>query len=310
MKIAPLFFCTALALCAANATEVAPRIKLWPGQPPGSVSDGKYQEDVVYRDNDPAKPRMAKVTEPTLEIHLPAKDSANGTAVVVCPGGGYGFLAYDHEGIQVAKFLNEQGVAAFILKYRLPNDAIMNDRSVGPLQDVQEAIRTVRRRAGEWGVDAKHIGIMGFSAGGHLAASASTLYGDAVYKPSDETSARPDFSILVYPVISMRPEFTHTGSRDNLIGANASPEKVQHFSLDEQVNAETPPTFLIHSEDDQTVPVENSLRYFAALKKAKVPAELHVYPTGGHGYGLGVNAGSPSQWPEALKAWLKSRKLL
>jgi acetyl esterase/lipase len=296
----------ALSASVAFAAETpAPKIKLWPNQPPGSLASETYKEDVVLRDNDPNKPRISKVTEPTLEVFLPEKANANGTAVVVCPGGGYSVLAYDHEGIQVARFFNKLGVAAFVLKYRLPSDEIMKDRSVGPLQDVQEAIRTVRRRAAEWGVNPAKIGIMGFSAGGHLAGSATTLFNLKVYEPVDATSARPDFSILVYPVISMKPGLTHGGSRKNLIGDDADATKEAQFSIEKQVTAETPPTFLVHSLDDGTVPVENSIDYALAAKQLKVPVELHLYPRGGHGYGLGVSPTSPQEWPDVLKMWLK-----
>lgn len=296
-----------LALTAA--AFAGDRLPLWPGLPPGGIEAASYKEEVVLRDNDPNKPRMSKVTAPTLEVRLAPKDKANGTAVVICPGGGYAFLAYDHEGVQVADWFNARGISAFVLKYRLPSDAIMKDKSVGPLQDVQEAIRTVRRRAAEWGINPARIGVMGFSAGGHLAATASTLFDDAVY-PSDGTSARPDFSILVYPVISMQAGLTHGGSRQNLLGSDPAPERVDHFSNERQVKANTPPAFLIHAEDDKTVPVENSLQYFAAMKQHGVPAELHIYPEGGHGFGLGQMPGKPAQWPDALAAWLKSRGLL
>lgn len=305
MKIVAILASLAVAT-SAFAVDVLP---LWPGQPPGSIGDAAYKEETILRDNDPSKPRTAKVVAPTLDVYLAAKDKTTGTAVVICPGGGYGFLAVDHEGAQVAKWLNDLGISAFVLKYRLPSDVIMKDKSVGPLQDVQEAIRTVRRRATDWGVNPQRIGVMGFSAGGHLAASASTLYADNVY-PSDGTSARPDFSILVYPVISMELSLTHLGSRNNLLGKDPSEALVKHFSLDQQVNPDTPPAFLIHSEDDGTVRIENSVQYFLALKNARVPAEFHAYPVGGHGYGLGQAPGKPGQWPDALKAWLKSRSLL
>lgn len=293
----------------AQAQESSFTLKLWPDKIPGAVASASYQENVVYRDNDKDKPRYAKVTDPTLQVFLPASNP-KGTAVVVCPGGGYSVLAYDHEGIQVAKWFNEQGVAAIVLKYRLPSDEIMSDKKVGPLQDVQEAIRTVRRKAAEWHLNPAHIGVMGFSAGGHLAGTASTLYGESVYPVADGVSARPDFSILVYGVISMQPEITHKGSHDNLLGSGATKALEDRFSSELRVDANTPPAFLLHSEDDRTVPVENSIRYYLALVKNKVPGELHVYQQGGHGYGLGNRPGAPAHWPEDLKQWLKLRELL
>jgi acetyl esterase/lipase len=280
-------------------------VKLWPGQPPGALVNPDYSETITYRDNDPTKPRISKVTDPALEVFLPPADKANGTAVVVCPGGGYGLLAYDHEGTQVACWFNELGIAAAVLKYRLPAESIMEDKSVGPLQDAQEAIRTVRRRAAEWRINPAKIGIMGFSAGGHLAATASTLFAEKVYEPADATSARPDFSILVYPVISMDASITHSGSRRGLLGMTPTPEKVAKFSADLQVGPQTPPAFLIHSADDRTVPIENSIQYFLALRKAGVAGELHAYPFGRHGYGLGVEPNSPKEWPDVLKVWLR-----
>ena len=300
------------SLAAAAFAQVAerPLITLWPSGAPGAIASDVYKEEVVYRDNDRNKPRISRVTNPQLEVFLPPKEKLNGTAVVICPGGGYSVLAYDHEGIQVARFFNKAGIAAFILKYRLPSDAIMENKSVGPLQDVQEAIRTVRRRAKEWGIKPDRIGVMGFSAGGHLAGSATTLYSLPVYTPADKTSARPDFSILVYPVLSLRKDIAHRGSRQNLIGKDPAPELERQFSIPLQVDAKTPPTFLIHSTDDETVPIENSLEYYQAARQHKVPVEVHVYPTGGHGYGLGGDKGTPREWGETLNAWLRSRGLL
>ena len=187
----------------------------------------------------------------------------------------------------------------------------MENKSIGPLQDVQESIRLVRRHAKEWGIDPNKIGVIGFSAGGHLAATASTLYNDKVYD-NDGTSARPDFSILVYGVISMEPEITHAGSHNNLLGENPDKKLVDHFSNELQVNENTPPAFLVHADDDKTVPVQNSINYFLALKKYNVPAELHIYERGGHGFGLAQNriGETESNWPEACKNWLIMRGLL
>jgi acetyl esterase/lipase len=206
--------------------------------------------------------------------------------------------------------LNGFGVTAFVLSYRLPADAIMAEKSIGPLQDAQEAIRRVRRNAAMWHIDPHRIGIMGFSAGGHLAASASTRFAERVYPPTDTTSARPDFSILIYPVISMEASMTHGGSRQNLLGANPSAETVRLFSCDERVTADTPPAFLAHSADDGSVPVKNSTKYMEALVRHNVPCELHVYERGGHGYGLGKGKGTETSWPEACARWLRTRGLL
>lgn len=281
-------------------------MKLWPGQPPGSKADPSYVETLVHPDWDPDIELTSNVSEPKLEVFLPEPGKGTGAAVVICPGGGYQFLAKDHEGVDVAQWLAGRGIAGLVLRYRLPADAIMQDRTVGPLQDAQEAIRTARRNAAAWGLDPAKIGIMGFSAGGHVAATASTLYDERVYEPSDATSARPDFTILVYAVVSMREGITHEGSRDALLGRDPAPELVARFSADEHAGPQTPPAFLVHSADDAAVPLENSLRYCRALWRHGVAAELHVYPRGNHGYGLGIYAESPSWWPEALAQWLRA----
>jgi len=253
---------------------------------------------------------LMKVTDPTLEMYPAPVQHSSGTAVIICPGGGYGRLAIDHEGSLVAAKLNEWGITAFVLKYRLPSDAIMKQKSIGPLQDGQEAVRIVRRHGGEWNIDPHKIGIMGFSAGGHLAASVSTLYGDSLYTPMDTISARPDFSILVYPVISMDSTITHGGSRIMLLGEHPSQELERRFSCELQVTPQTPPAFIVQAVDDPAVPIENSIRYLLALRKNKVPAEMHLYESGGHGFGLGKTNRTESSWPEACKRWLLSRGLL
>jgi len=302
-----------ILLQGASLLSAAPAAfvhKLWPSEPPGSLKSSTYTEEIVYADEARTKPRFSKVTDPTLEVFLPEASQATGAAVVICPGGGYARLAYDHEGQQVAQWFQSRGIAGIVLKYRLPSDEIMSSRREGPLQDVQEAIRTVRRKAGEWHLDSSKIGVMGFSAGGHLAGTATTLYSRPVYTPTDSVSARPDFSILIYGVLSMQSEITHKGSHDNLIGAGADKNTEDSFSNELQVDEKTPPCFLVHAADDRTVPIANSLRFHAAMLKHKVPGELHVYAKGGHGFGLGVLPQSPGQWPTALEAWLKSLGML
>lgn len=288
---------------SAPGSDTDSKFPLWSGDIPGSKPDTDYVEQFVAADAEHAFSLVDRVSRPTLELFRPQNVSGLTAAVVICPGGGYQILADDHEGNRVGEWFAERGVMGVVLRYRLPSDRIMEDRSVGPLQDVQEAIRTVRRRADEWSVDPGEIGVMGFSAGGHLAATASTLYADKVYA-SDDLSARPDFSILVYPVISMADGITHEGSRQNLLGSDISESKRAHFSPDEQINAETPPAFLIHSVDDGAVPIENSLNYFNNLRAHGVPCELHAFPFGGHGYGLGISEVSPSHWPDSLEAWM------
>jgi len=277
-------------------------IKVWPGQTPGGIENRAYVEGLATD-----RPhRIVRVSEPTLSVYLPSEDRINGTAIVICPGGGYGRLAFDHEGFEVAEWLNSLGIVGIVVKYRLPSDEIMKNKTIGPLQDVQEAIRIVRRHAKQWSIDPDRVGVMGFSAGGHLAATASTLFNDLVYQLLDTIRARPDFSVLIYPVISMTEEITHGGSRRNLLGEDPEFSLVKHFSNEMQVTLETPPAFVVLSADDDAVPVENSIRYFQAMKKHGIPCELHIYEKGGHGYGLGGNNSTATAWPEALIAWLKS----
>lgn len=283
-------------------------IKVWSDKIPGAIVNKDYQEQTIKTDT--GKPRISKVTDPEILVYLPEKSKANGTAVVVCPGGGYGVLAIDHEGWEIAKWFNDMGVVAIALKYRLPSDLIMENKNIGPLQDVQEAIRMVRRHAEKWNIKPDQIGIMGFSAGGHLAGTASTMYNEKVYEQKDVVSARPDFSILVYGVLSMQTDFTHKGSQRNLLGENPSQSLIDKFSNELHIDSKTPPAFLVHATNDGAVPVENSIRYYQALKKNGVSCEMHIYETGGHGFGLARNGGTESNWPEACKQWLLKEKLL
>jgi len=276
-------------------------IKVWEKETPGAIKNPSYKEDTVFLDGN--RPRIMHVSEPTLTIYKPPKP--NGTAVVICPGGGYVRLAIDNEGINIAEWLNKYGITAVILKYRLPNDTIMKDKSVAPLQDAQKAIRILRRSSTEYGIDKNKIGVMGFSAGGHVASSVSTHYTDSVYA-SDKTSARPDFSVLVYPVISMLPSLTHQGSYNALLGKTPTKEKTDFFSNEQQVTEATPPAFIVCAADDKTVLVQNSINYFTALRAHNVPSELHLYTKGGHGFGLGANSKSTAaNWPNACIEWLR-----
>ncbi len=227
---------------------------------------------------------VSKVSIPTLTVFLPPKEKATGAAVIVCPGGGYGVLVIKREGYDVAEAFTKRGIAAFVLKYRLPSDKTMIEPSIGPLQDAQQAIKTIRQRAQEWNIDPKKIGIMGFSAGGHLAATAGTHFEKSVLPPTESVSVRPDFMVLVYPVISFMDGIGHKGSGVNLLGKNATAEQIKLYSNELQVTSATPPAFITHAGDDTVVPVSNSLLFYEALKRNNVPGELHIYSKGEHGY--------------------------
>jgi len=281
-------------------------ISLWEGKVPGGIPNSTYKETV----DSVSWIKVRFVTDPTLEVYPAPAEKNTGTAVVICPGGGYYGLSFIGEGSQVAKWLNSLGITAFVLKYRLPDDVIMKNKTIGPMQDGQRAMRIVRSRAKEWGINPHKIGIIGFSAGGHLASTISTHFNEKVYESSDTTSARPDFSLLIYPVISMDSTITHMGSRQNLLGKNPKPELVKHFSNELQVTAKTPPTFMVHSMDDGLVPVQNSIRYALAMREHGVPCELHIYEHGGHGYGLALWGGTHSAWPEACRKWLEENGFL
>ena len=265
---------------------------------PNSIA-APNKENSTSRDN---IIRIAKVSVPSFTIFKPAKP--NGKAVIICPGGGYSILAFDKEGTNVAEEFNKWGVTAFVLKYRLPDDSTMIDKSIAPLQDAQQAIRLIRNNAKQWGINANQIGIMGFSAGGHLASTAATHF-DFKADPgnSDTTSTRPDFAILIYPVISFDSSIYNKGSKDNLIGVRASAKKVNFFSNDLQVTPNTPPSFLVHAGDDKGVLVENSICYYQACIKNKVLAEMHLYPKGGHGFGMN-NKTTDDNWLERLHNWM------
>ena len=271
-------------------------IRLYPADIPNSipsVNQESYSKDsgVVF-----------KVSQPTLTIFLPDKGKRNGTAVIICPGGGYGVLVIKREGYEVAREFNKIGVAAFVLKYRLPNNEIMKDKSIGPLQDAQQAIKIVRQRSAEWNLDPNKIGIMGFSAGGHLASTAATHFNRSFIENKEQINLRPDFQILVYPVIIMNDSLGHKGSSENLLGLNPGREKRDYFSNQLQVNAQTPPGFLIQGTDDHVVPVENSIQFFEALKTAKVSASIHLYPHGEHGFPEGL---ANHTWLNYCFDWLK-----
>lgn len=284
----------------AGTEQARPVVPLWPEGVPDAIAGSSPE---VLQDG-----RVSNVHVPTLTAYLPTPERANGTGVVVCPGGGYVRLAIDKEAVAAARWLNEHGVAAFVLKYRLKEYG-----HPAPLRDVLRAVRLVRSSASRWGVDPARIGVMGFSAGGHLAATAGTLFDAPEGRTGaalDATSARPDFLVLVYPVITMRPPAVHAGSRESLIGRTPPPALVDRLSAEQQVTAQTPPTFLVHGGTDASVPAENSLAFYAALRRASVPAELHLFEEGPHGIGLNPGFGPMSDWPARCVEWMAKRGLI
>lgn len=287
---------------SVSAQQVIP---LYDGVVPNSKPSDIYREVQTDQNN---RIGFKKVTTPTLTAFFP-KGNNTGTAVVICPGGGYGGLAFTHEGLEVGQLLAGWGINAFVLKYRLPSDSIMLNKTIGPLQDAQRAIQLVRSRAAEWKIDTAKVGIMGFSAGGHLASSAGTHFTNVLVNNPDQISVRPAFMILAYPVITLSDKYTHMGSRTNLLGKTPSSDSISYFSNELQVTGQTPPAFLMHAGDDKGVPVENSIAFYKALNAFGSLSEMHIYPKGGHGFGL-HNATTTDEWSERLKNWLKVLNML
>jgi acetyl esterase/lipase len=280
-------------------------IPLWPNEVPNQEKtnevEKKEQKDILL---------ISNVQNPTIEVYLPPERSATGEAVLIFPGGGYYVLAYDWEGIEVAKWLNSNGIAAFVVKYRLPVSKSIIEPYKAPLQDAQRAMRLVRAHAKEWRIDQSKVGIMGFSAGGHLASTLGTHFDEKIYDAQDSVdsqSARPDFMALIYPVISFESSSAHQGSKFALLGDKPDEKLVKHFSNELQVSDKTPPTFLLHASDDTGVPAENSLLFYTALIAKKISAEMHIFPTGGHGFALGTKQPEVSQWKELFISWVKNQ---
>jgi acetyl esterase/lipase len=277
------------------------KLKVWPnGAPENNIAPGAertWTEGGIER--------IENITEAEISVFLPKKGINTGAAVVICPGGGYWIEAIDHEGYQIARFLQEKGITGIVLKYRLPygNHKI-------PLMDTQQAMRLVRSKAAEWGINPSKIGIAGSSAGGHLASTAGTKFDTGNPAATDavgKLSCRPDFMLLLYPVITFNEEFGHMGSRTNLIGAGNKWELVEKYSNELQVTDQTPPTFLILADDDGAVPPRNSIEFYLALKKHKIPAEMHIFKSGGHGFGMKKTGLPVEQWPELFIQWTKAQ---
>ena len=302
MKLIPFTLLIILTHTAVMGQQI---ISLWPeGIPNQNVS--KEEEKIIHTNI----VKIENIQAPSLEVYLPSKANHTGKAVVICPGGGYRFLAYDWEGTDIAKWFNSKGIAAFVLKYRLPTSPTLINPQWAPLQDAQRAIRIVRQNAEQWNIDSSQIGIMGFSAGGHLASTLGTHYNEDTLKgintdPINSISARPDFMMLIYPVITFDKKYYHGGSKNALVGENAKQETVDYFSNNLQVTKDTPSTFLVHTADDKAVPVANSILFYEALIKQKVPAEMHLYPEGGHGYSFAIGKGRLEGWTDRLYEWIR-----
>ncbi|PIB37511.1 hypothetical protein BFP72_10415 [Reichenbachiella sp. 5M10] len=285
---ASLLFCL---IFASSMQAQQHTLLLWPEQIPNE-KESKLKEESEYTDTQ----RIKNVRNPSIEVYLPSHGNATGQAVLICPGGGYGILAYDKEGTDFAKWLNGYGIAGIVLKYRLPEDDSNLTPHLSPLMDAKQGITLIRTHAQAWNIDPNQVGIMGFSAGGHLASTLGTHF---------DKATRPDFMALIYPVITMQKNYTHMGSRTNLLGEMPDAALIQEYSNEQQVSAETPPTFLVHSQDDTAVPVENSLQMYQALLQHQIPTEMHLYPTGGHGYGFARQHPHLSSWTDRLIEWLQ-----
>jgi acetyl esterase/lipase len=274
----------------------------------GVAADAKVE--LLWPNGAPLAKGESDNDKPTVAIYPAPKEKATGAAIVVCPGGGYGALAMSHEGRDVAEWMNDLGITAFVLKYRHRN---MGYGHPAPMLDAQRAVRFARAKAGDYQIDRDRIGIIGFSAGGHLASTVGTHFDKGKPDAADEidrVSCRPDFMILVYPVISLTTDYVHRGSKRNLLGDNPDPKLVESFSNELQVTPQTPPTFLVHTSGDLGVPAENSVLFYMALRKAKVPAELHIYEKGGHGFGLAPNDPVLATWTKRCADWLRGRGVI
>lgn len=292
---------TFLLLMLPTVLPAQKTILLYDGKPPGMQPAALSVKENIRTDKTVGL-LVSNITRPSLEVYLPESGKVNGTAVIICPGGGYHILLLSREGRDVAKAFTKVGVTAFVLKYRLPSPTLVREPSYVPLQDAQEAIRIVRSRAAEWGVDEKKIGIMGFSAGGHLAASAGTHADSAVIPNAGKTDLRPDFMLLVNPVISFTDSIGHAGSRRNLLGQSPEEVQVRWFSNELHVNGQTPPAFLVHAGDDSEVGEMNSILFYQRLRAHRIPASLHIYQKGEHGF---LQEPAFEEWFGRCLFWMK-----
>lgn len=298
MKTTLAFFTILIMSLSGMAQDF--KLKVWPNG--ASDSNGMTQPEELFEGRS-----VRNVSEAEIYVYLPKQGVNTGAAIVICPGGGYGMEAMDHEGYNMAEWLAQQGVAGIVLKYRLP----YGHHQI-PLEDTQRAIRMVRQKAAEWGINPSKIGIAGSSAGGHLASTAGTRFDMGKPESNDEVekvSCRPDFMLLLYPVITFTEEFGHMGSRTNLIGQGNNWDLVKRYSNELQVTAQTPPTFLVLADDDNAVPPRNSIEFYMALKKYNIPAEMHIFSKGGHGFGMNKKNLPVDQWPNLFVQWMKAQRI-
>jgi len=298
MKNILVFFSVFVISLSAVAQDF--KLKVWPNGAPDS--NGMTQPEEVFEGK-----RVRNVSEAEIYVYLPKQGVNTGAAIVICPGGGYAMEAMDHEGYDMAAWLAQQGVAGIVLKYRLP----YGHHQI-PLEDVQRTIRLVRQQAAEWGINPAKVGIAGSSAGGHLASTAGTQFDLGKPEASDaidKISCRPDFMLLLYPVITFKEEFGHIGTRNNLIGTGNKWDLIEKYSNELHVTAQTPPTFLILADDDNAVPPSNSIEFYMALKKFDIPAEMHIFSKGGHGFGMNKINQPVDQWPNLFAQWLKAQRI-
>lgn len=284
-------------------------IKIWPGAAPGS-ENLSLKEEVVERSKEPSKSKdryACKIIDPSLTVYLPEKP--NGAGILIFPGGGYQRVVLDKEADELAPWLKSLGVTFFVLRYRLPGEGHLSGADT-PLQDAQRAIRLIRKNAPAWGLDPKRLGVMGFSAGGHVASGLGVKYDRQLYRSIDDidaVNARPDFLILGYPVVTMRDQYVHMGSRTQLLGRQPTPEQIDAYSNELLITKDTPQTFIMHASDDSSVPVENSINFYLGLRRARVPVEMHLFKDGGHGYSIRFTYGKTcEQWTSLCGQWLKS----
>jgi acetyl esterase/lipase len=290
-------FLSHVAAAAADATSFPPKMQSFPLYGDAAIPNSKPGPDEESSANGSW---IQKVSRPAIQVYLPAGVKATGAGVLVFPGGGYSGLTFDFEGTEQARYFIDHGIAAFVVKYRIPSDATMVDRAMGPLQDAQQAMRFVRAHAAGWNVDPKRIGVVGFSAGGHLAATLATHFSESYVDNPDHIDLRPDFVVLVYPVISMDAKITHADSRKALLGANPTEARIRFFSNELQVTKDMPPTLILHAADDRLVDVDNSVAFFEALRHAGVPVEARLFQKGQHGFFLMPR----DRWQSAIMDWI------